>query len=181
VLHIVLRAVAAVSVFLLIGCAAPYVPYTGSDASKLRLTLANGGIFSSAASNIRPVHDGKCGETVLVPQLFPYFGPRPATQGSAALYPRADMVGSPDPQRSDTVELKLTPGRYALAFIGGIGRSNCSVGGGFDLLPGRQYHVDFRFDTLARQCVITLRRLDDAGALAWHTQPFLKGEMCKGS
>ncbi|HET9645510.1 MAG TPA: hypothetical protein VFP68_19610 [Burkholderiaceae bacterium] len=73
----------------------------------------------------------------------------------------------------------MSDSSYVLGFIAGIGLSNCGVGGGFDLLPGRQYHVDFRFDTLARQCVITLERLDDAVAGAWKAQPFLKGEVCK--
>lgn len=176
------RVLTAALASLLTACAAPYVPHTGSDASKLRLTLVNGSGFSSAASNIRPVTGGKCGEPVRVQQLFPYYGPRVASssssQTSPVLYPRANMLGSPDPQRSDTVELALAPGRYLIGFIAGHGLSNCGVGGGMDLQAGRQYRLDFHFET--QQCTISLERLDDVASDTWRTQPFIKGDVCKG-
>lgn len=175
------RLAALISASLLAGCAAPYAPYTGADASKLRLLLSHGTHFSSAGSTIRPVDGGKCGDVIRIPSLYPYFGwTRESSVSGPVLQPRADMVGSPDPQRSDTVELRLAPGQYALTFIAQIGRHECFVGGGLDLLPGQQYQVDFRFDMPARRCVISWEQLDNAAG-TWRKQPFLKGELCQGN
>lgn len=173
----------------LTGCAAPYAPYTGNDAAKVRLTLANGAIFSSVASNVRPVIDGQCGAPARLQQLFPYFGPprdvpgrttsSPGSQ-TPVVYPRAGMVDSPDALRSDAIELQLPPGKHLFSFIAGTGRSNCGVGAGIDLQPGRQYVLDFRFDTVAQRCVVTAKRLEATDRAEWRSYGFMAGETCRG-
>lgn len=175
----------------LTGCAAPYSPYTGNDAAKVRLTLANGAIFSSVASNVRPVVNGKCGLPVRLQQMFPYLGPTlarnvpssmtfsPGVQ-TAVVYPRAGMVDSPDPMRSDAVELQMPPGKHLFLFFAGTGLANCSVGAGIELQAGRQYLLNFRFDTHAQKCLVTAKRLETTDTAEWRSYDLIAGEVCKG-
>lgn len=170
----------------LAGCAAPYQPYVSENAGKVRIKLANGAIFSSVAGNLRTSVNGQCGEPVRLPQLFPYFGapvvqkyPRPGSD-AANTYPRAQMFGASDPARSDSAELQLAPGRYLFSFFAGIGLSNCGLGAFIDLDPKRQYEIEFRFDTTARQCLINATRLDESeGRAEWRKYEFLSGEACR--
>ena len=170
----------------LAGCAAPYQPYVSENAGKVRIKLANGSNFSSVAGNLRTSVNGQCGEPVRLPQLFPYFGapvvqkyPRPGSD-AANTYPRAQMFGASDPTRSDSAELQLAPGRYLFSFFAGIGLSNCGLGAFIDLDPKRQYEIEFRFDTTARQCLISATRLDESeGRAEWRKYEFLSGEACK--
>ena len=167
------------------GCAGPYKPYVAESASKVRLRLANGMIFSSVAGNVRAADAGKCGEPMRLPQLFPYFGP--LVQSSSRLgtdpvtiYPRAGMQDSSDPTRSSEAELQLAPGRQLFFFAAGIGMSYCGLGALIDVEPERQYEIEFRFDTSAPQCLVKATRLEVAqGRLAWQPYGFVSGVACK--
>ena len=167
---------------LLAGCAAPYRPYVGDSASKVRLRLANGLIFSSVAGNVRSADDGKCGEPMRVPQLFPYFGPADenASRSSTDSLPNsltAAVQKPSDSTRSNEAELQLAPGRHLFSFIAGIGMSNCAVPALIDLEPKRHYEIEFRFDTGARQCLVKATRLQEAqGRSAWQPYGFVKGD-----
>ena len=172
----------------LTGCAASYTPYPGNDAAKVRLTLANGA-NPSVGGTVHQVVDGKCGAPTLLQPIFPYFGlPRDVhghiagTPDSAppVLYSRAGMVDSPDPLRSDTVELQMAPGKHLFSFIATVERSHCNVSAGIDLQPGRQYVLDFRFDALAQKCVVTAKRLETTNNAEWRPYGFVAGNVCKG-
>ena len=142
-------------------------------------------IFSSVSGNVRAADDGKCGEPMQVPQLFPYFGP--LVQSSSRLgtdhvttYPRAGMQDSSDPTRSSEAELQLAPGRHLFSFFAGIGLSNCGLGALIDVEPKRQYEIEFCFDTSARQCLVKATRLEEAqGRLAWQPYGLVNGVACK--
>ena len=169
----------------LAGCAAPYKPYLSDTAGKVRIKLANGAIFSSVAGNLRPSVNGQCGEPMRLPQLFPYFGPPPAQKYSqsrpepAGASPRAGMQGASEATRTDSAELQLAPGRYLFSFFAGIGLSNCGLGAFIDVDPRRQYEIEFRFDVIARQCLISATRLDDSeGRAEWRKYDFRSGEAC---
>ena len=135
-----LRFAAIGAVLTLVSCASLYTPYLADDAGKVRINLVGGGIFSSVAGNIRPVIDGKCGQPMRFQQLFPYVEPQPQTQTRVnqpvepvRLYPRAGMVGSPDPKRSDAVELQLAPGRHVFFLFGGHAGANCGIASTIDV------------------------------------------------
>jgi hypothetical protein len=170
----------------LAGCAAPYQPYTGTDAAKVRIALGQAGVFSSVASNLRTVTDGKCGAPVRLPQLFPYAEPSTATvrkdgrtDTGPSLYPRAGMVGSPDPTRSDIVELQLPPGRYQFSLFASLGPSMCGLGVELDLDRSGQYQIDVGIDGLARKCRVQTKRLDpQATQVLWRHTPILPATAC---
>jgi hypothetical protein len=61
--------------------------------------------------------------------------PGPHEPPPLADYPRAGMMGSTDPKRTDSYELQLDPGRYSFAFIGTLGYSNCKFSTTLDLEP----------------------------------------------
>jgi hypothetical protein len=169
----------------LVGCAAPYQPYVSESASKVRLKLANGAVFSSVAGNVRSADDGKCGEPMRVPQLFPYFGPSMRDNSRSGrdyvpTYLRASMQDSTDPTRGSEAELQLAPGRHLFSFFAGIGLSNCGLGALIDMEPKRQYEIAFRFDTEARQCLVTATRLEESqGRLAWQPYALSNAVACK--
>ncbi len=169
---------------LLAGCATPYRPYVGESASKVRLKLANGSIFSSVAGHVRTADDGDCGKPMRVPQLFPYFGPADenASRSSTDSRPTSltTAVHKPsDTTRSNEAELHLAPGRHLFSFFAGLGMSNCAVPALIDLEPKRHYEIEFRFDTSAQQCLVKATRLQEAsGRSAWQPYGFVKGDAC---
>ncbi|MED5619665.1 hypothetical protein [Ideonella sp. BN130291] len=171
----------------LAGCAAPYQPYAGGDAAKVRIALGQAGVFSSVAGNLRTITDGKCSAPVRLPQLFPYAEPSTATvrkdgrsDTGPSLYPRAGMVGSPDPTRSDVVELQLPAGRYQFALFGSLGPSICGMGVELHLERSGQYEIDIGIDGLARQCRAQTKRLDmpTAAQAQWRSTPMLPATPC---
>jgi hypothetical protein len=170
---------------LLASCAAPYTPTTREDAAKLRIRLGSGYIFSTVAGHLRPMlEQGRCGEVMRFPQMFPY-AERPAeARGPQATdapprYPRAGMVGSPDPLRSDVVELAVAPGRHAMMLIGTLGTSQCFISVELALAPNGQHELEFRFDGAQRRCWVTGTRLDPAGA--WRPLAVRPSDgLCKG-
>ena len=94
-----------------------------------------------------------------VPQLFPYFGPAMQNASSSGTsyvptYLRVGMQDSSDPTRSSEAELQLAPGRHLFSFFAGIGLSNCGLGALIEVEPKRQYEIEFRIDTSARQCLV---------------------------
>lgn len=169
----------------LVGCASPYAPYLADDAGKVRITLATTSSFSTLTANLRPVVDEKCGPPVRFQQLSPYVEPRRDQIDviqrfePAQTYPRAAMVGSTDPARSDAVELQLPPGRYLFSQIGVLGSSICAINAAIDIDPTRQYEIEFRIDGNAGKCDVGAKRLEEQGGRSqWRPYGFVRGEVC---
>jgi hypothetical protein len=180
------RLAAAMGAAALAGCAAPYQPYAGDDAAKVRIALGRAGVFSSLTANLRTINDGKCSAPVRMPQLFPYVEPSTATvrkdgrsDTGPSLYPRAGMVGSPDPAHSDTMELQLAPGRYQFTLIGALGPSMCVMGVELHLDRSGQYEVGIAIDGQSRKCRANTKQLDpQAVAGPWRPAPMLPATPC---
>lgn len=184
------RWVAAVGALLLAACAttpgsrpAPYQPFEGADAAKLRLRLVypanywaslmrpQRNVFVSAAS--RAVNGSACGEVVSLGQLrmFSLQGARAAAQPPtpglppAALpqYPRAGMHGAPEPEDAEAVEMKLAPGLYALELTttrDNLGSTTtCRHAVAVQLAANRQYELAVGFANDGR-CFLQSRRLE---------------------
>jgi hypothetical protein len=178
---------AAASLIGLSSCATPYAPYAGDDAAKLRIRLAPKSGYGGVHSFLQSVSGGQCGKRIAVPLLseppVDIELRRPETGGRTlpSDYPRADMHDSAHPARTDSAELRLSPGVYALSLVGGYQTSQCLLAGTLQLAPSRQYDLDFSFS--AGQCVATVRRLEapqgpDA-RLQWSRYLFEPSTPCK--
>lgn len=177
--------VSLVSATLLTACAAPYTPSTRADAAKLRLRLGEGSGLVSMAGNLRPVEATRaCGAPVRFPHLFPWTGAPAETRGPQVglpppTWPRVDMVGSPDPLRSDVAELRVDPGRYAVLLFGARGTLQCGVTAEVELAAGGEHELTFTFDGSQRRCVVVGSRVEPGGGwkpLRVRPEP----ELCKG-
>lgn len=158
-----------VTAALLLGCAASYQPHVGDDAARVRIRLAyNGGmqIVSPSVRTIATAPDGRCGEitrlsmiTPWVPTTTPQVGP--TSTNPPLTYPRADMLGTTAPVRSDQAEYRLRPGRHQFTMAGTLpGPRQCWVAVPMDLEAGRQYELVFAFDTSNQSCRVTRTRME---------------------
>jgi hypothetical protein len=143
---------------VLAACASNYTPTPRPDAAKLRVRLSNTVGVMHLTGFLRPVAaDSTCGETVRTPMMFTHLGPPPPTRDPISdakppTFPRADMVGSPDADRSDVVELRLEPGRYALRLAGAIGTLYCEVTAEVELSASGQYEVAYSLQGSPSRC-----------------------------
>ena len=154
---------------LLSACATSYTPTTRPDAAKLRVRLLNPGSGMQLTAFLRPLAaDRTCGEPVRTPMMFPYFGPpaqtrEPLSDQKPPTFPRADMIGSPDPSRSDVVELHIDPGRYSLRLAGAMGTLHCEVTTEVELTAGGQHEVSYSLERSTRQCLAAGARIAPDG------------------
>jgi hypothetical protein len=178
-----MRAVLPVGALLLAACATPYRPQSGDDAAKMRVRMANGAGITTLWTHVRPMNDGRCGSVVRLGMLTPYMPPGsapargPNVTDAPAQAPRAGMVGSPDPVRTDVGEYALAPGRYQVGLIGTTFGQQCAASTLMALEAGRQYELELHFDTAQRRCVIRAARLEErAGRQAFERQPIASGD-----
>lgn len=173
---------------MLVACAAPYTPSARDDAAKLRVRLGPGSGFASLGGNLRVVDASRaCGAPMRFPLMFTYTGPpsadAPTQPGmpppNPQTYPRVDMVGSPDPLRSDVVELRLDPGRYAVLLFAARGTWNCGVTAEVALAPRGEHEIVYTFDGDRNRCVVVGSRVEPGGG--WKPLPVRpQAELCKG-
>lgn len=171
--------------FVLTSCAAPYVPYVPSGAeaaSKVRVKAS--GFFTVLAGNFRTSDSSPCGPAVRMPLISPHFV-APAEKypriglDTVRSNPRAAMVDSPDATRTDVVEMQMAPGRYLFSLIGGAGYAQCGIAPHIELEAGRQYQLEFVFDSAGKKCFVVASRLDPQdGREAWRTYAFSKAPVC---
>lgn len=179
-----MRAAVLAAALLLAACAAPYRPQTGDDAAKMRVRMANGAGISTLWTHVRPVTEGRCGSVVRLGMLTPYVPPGnapargPTVTDTPAQAPRAAMVGSPDPLRTDVGEYALAAGRYQVGLIGTTFGQQCAASALLTLEAGRQYELELRFDSAQRRCLIQAARLEGQ---AFQSQPIASGDAaCSG-
>jgi hypothetical protein len=179
-----MRALLFTTVLLLAACATPYRPHAGEDAAKMRVRMANGAGITTLWTHVRPVTDGRCGSVVRLGMLTPYVPPGntpargPTVNDAPAQAPRAAMVGSPDPLRTDVGEYALASGRYQVGLIGTTFGQQCAASALLTLEAGRQYELELRFDSAQRRCVIQAARLEGQ---VFARQPIASGDAaCSG-
>jgi hypothetical protein len=171
-------------VALLSGCATSYTPTTRPDAAKLRLRLLNTGGVMHLTTFLRPVAaDRTCGEPVRTPLMYTHLGPpaqtrEPLSDQKPPTFPRADMIGSPDPFRSDVIELQVDPGRYSLRLVGALGTLHCEVTTEVELTASGQHEVSYSINRATMQCLAAGTRIAPDGR---HTPAAVRphAQLCK--
>lgn len=158
----------------LAGCAvhAPYQPFDGADAARLRVRLTVPAEYRSLLSPYRvearitprPLLGQACGAPAALPGLRPA-SPRatatPPTHATGAgvdtvvVHPRAGMVGSPPPEDTEAIELRLPPGDHVLdvnaqRHHGNLSTLVCSRAVVLPLAAGGQYELSVGFDARGR-------------------------------
>lgn len=170
----------------LVGCASPYTPYLADDAGKVRIRLTSTSMSSHVGGYFRSVVDEKCGPPVRFHDLSSYVERKPdqapAAQNPAVavtMYPRAAMVGSTDPERSDSIEFQMAPGRYLFLLLGGISNSLCGLPTAIDVDRNRQYDINFHINGWTLECRARSWRLEKQnGRSQWRAYSLVRGEVC---
>lgn len=186
----------AVGAALLAACAASpgaravaYQPFEGADAARLRLRLTYPADYwatlmrpqrnvTVAAASRAVDSSSACGEVVAFEPLrmFSRQGAQaaqtPQTPGlppaPLPTYPRAGMVGSPEAESSEAVELRLAPGKRVVEFVtvrrvhgpGGY-TDTCRHAVAVQLAPQGQYEFVAGFAGNG-QCILQTRQLQGA-------------------
>ncbi|MBL8325590.1 MAG: hypothetical protein JNJ89_11600 [Rubrivivax sp.] len=201
-----LWAIGSIGAALLAACAAgpaaravPYQPFEGADAARLRLRLvypadywpsltrAHREVTVSAASR-SVAGDASCGEVVAFGTLRMFSrhaalaAQPPQTTGltptALPQYPRAGMVGSPEAESSEAVELKLAPGRRIVELVtvrrmtaGSTLTDSCRHAVAVQLAPQGQYEFVVGFNSSGR-CELRARQLQGATFAAMPVVPY---------
>ncbi len=164
------------------GCAAPYAPVISDTTTKLR--VKGSGSFLALGGDFRTSDSAQCGAAVRLLGIVSYqFAPNDKYTriGSDAdrLNPRAAMFDSPDPKRLDIVELQIAPGRYLFSLGAAAAQSRCSVSPLIELAAGREYQIDFVYESSGNRCIATATRLEALeGRQVWRAYAFSKLVWC---
>jgi hypothetical protein len=175
------------TLFLTAGCAT-YVPIQGSDAQTARLRISQTGMIQILPF-IRPIaEDGSCGERFRGPALLPKaFVTKSNSSGFATTTsltaPREGMFQAPPSDQTQTVELRLNPGRYRMGMTGSTGGYpiifGCVFSPEVSMNAGEQYWLELKAE--GGLCKANFSRVESAGNQSqWvpHTFTNAKNAVC---